>query len=137
MRGLLLLLADVQHLLLLTAAAVTVTITFLVLDWLGRRFFFGLCDVGIGLGAIPDEGGLNLGAFGEGRFRVSLTFEQRSGFVLPLILLALLVLLGVAFHLLEDVVELLIGRLVVGVVSPVPLQEVFAHLQLLLDVRRD
>jgi hypothetical protein len=41
------------------------------------------------------------------------------------------------FYLFQDVVELFIGGLVIGVVRPVFLQEVLADLQLLLNVSGD
>lgn len=49
----------------------------------------------------------------------------------------LLIGIGLRFYLLEDVIELLIGGLVIGMIRPMFLQEVLADLQLFLDVCGD
>ena len=42
-----------------------------------------------------------------------------------------------SFHFLQDVVELLVGGLVIGMVRAVFLQKIFAHLQFFLNVGGD
>lgn len=95
--------------------------------------------MGIGLRGVSDDGCLELRPFGEGGFGVSLAFAEDGGRLFPILfpITPDFSFLRVAFHFLEDLIQLLIGGLVIRMVGPVSLQEIFAHLKFFLDIGGD
>lgn len=122
-----LILIHIQYFLfLLTSARVTVPFLLFIL----KLLLSVVCNVIVGL---------HIHLLGP---HLHLLLARQCGFRVPCLrqwyLQGLGVLIsGMRFYLFEDVVELLVGGLVIGVIGPVFLQEILADLQLLLDVSGD